>query len=678
MYTYLRNEVQPSRIVAVMDAPEVLKLLSSGRHDGAFLPEIQGHYLAEKLKLSNLKKVEASIPSKMFCFAVSQGNPELLYQLNEGLNVLKATGDYQRIYEKWFGVYDGSLTGRILRFILFFLIPLLVLLGISFLWSWSLRRQVKRKTSELQQELHERKKAEKALGESEERFRTMADFTYDWEYWAGPDGEYIYVSPSCERVTGYSPDDFKKDPKLLEKITHPEDLASFSRHIAEISEKSGAQYAEFRIITRDGKERWIGHVCQPVLNDEGVVLGRRSSNQDITGQKQVEEEKERLGLRLLEAQKTEAIATLAGGIAHEFNNALVGISGNIQLLQMGLNDQKDISKYLGRMNESSSRMANLTSQLLAYARGGKYQPEKISLASFVEETLPLIRHLFGPLVQVETEVLCDDPFVDVDRTQMQMVLSAVMVNAAEAMGKEGCIKVVIGKEKIGKKAAKIDSALKSGAYVCLAIEDNGKGMDEDTKNRIFDPFFTTKFQGRGLGMSAVYGIVNNHNGWIRVDSELGKGTTVRIFLPAAEVEVKKEEAPKTEPSTGTGTVLLIEDEENVMEVSRNMLERLGYRVIAAKTGKEAIDIATTYDGAMDLAILDIVLPDMWGNELYPLLKKARPHMKVIVCSGYSIDSPAQEILNAGAQGFIQKPFSLAPLSAKLKETLDDRSTRQTH
>ena len=553
-----------------------------------------------------------------------------------------------------------------------------MLLGISFLWSWSLRRQVNRKTSELQQELGERKKAEKALGESEERFRTMADFTHDWEYWAGPDGEYIYVSPSCERVTGYPPEDFIKDRRLLEKITHPDDLASFHRHLDEVSEKPGAMYTEFRIITRDGKERWIGHVCQPVLNEDGVLLGRRSSNQDITGQKQIEKEKERLGSRLLEAQKTEAIATLAGGIANEFNNALVGISGNIQLLQMGLSDGKGIDKYLDRMNDSSTRMANLTNQLLAYARGGKYQPEKISLGVFVDETLPLIRHLFGPLVQVETEVLCDNPFVDVDRTQMQMVLSSVMVNAAEAMEKKGCIRIAIKKEEVGPQAVNGGSPIKPGSYVGLAIEDNGKGMDEDTKNRIFDPFFTTKFQGRGLGMSAVYGVVNNHNGWVRVDSEPGRGTAVEIFLPAVEVEEKKEEAPKTEPSAGTGTVLLIEDEENVMEVSRSMLERLGYRVIAAKTGKEAIDIVSTYDGALDIAILDIVLPDMWGNELYPRLKKARPLMKVIVCSGYSIDSPAQEILNAGAQGFIQKPFSLAPLSAKLKETLETAPTRHTH
>ena len=211
--------------------------------------------------------------------------------------------------------------------------------------------------------------------------------------------------------------------------------------------------------------------------------------------------------------------------------------------------------------------------------------------------------------------------------------------------------------------------LKPGPYVCLTVEDDGKGMNEQTRNGMFEPFFTTKFQGRGMGMAAVYGIVKNHDGWIYVDSELGKGTTVRIYLPAIEIEIEKPEDAEAETPAGSGTILMIEDEDMVIDVTRTMLEMLGYRVMVAKTGKDAIHIAETFDGQIDLALLDIKLPDISGINLYPLIMKARSNLKVIVWSGYSIDGPAREILDAGAQDFLHKPFTFAALSEKLKEVL---------
>jgi len=202
------------------------------------------------------------------------------------------------------------------------------------------------------------------------------------------------------------------------------------------------------------------------------------------------------------------------------------------------------------------------------------------------------------------------------------------------------------------------------------MEDDGKGMDKETKSRIFEPFYTTKFQGRGLGMASVYGIVKNHDGWISVYSEIGMGAVIRTYLPAVGVQAKEVAKPKIKPAKDRGTVLVVEDEEIVMDVSRAMLEYLGYHVLAAKTGKEAIQIAKALDVDIELAILDIALPDMDGRSIYPLLMDARPGLKVVVCSGYSIDGPGQKILDAGAQGFIQKPFALAALSEKLNEVLE--------
>jgi two-component system cell cycle sensor histidine kinase/response regulator CckA len=325
------------------------------------------------------------------------------------------------------------------------------------------------------------------------------------------------------------------------------------------------------------------------------------------------------------------------------------------------------------MKQSAHRMAHLTSQLLAYARGGKYNPQPMSLSNFVEGALPIIQHILDPDIRVETDLPLDIMDVNIDRTQMQMVLSAIVANSNEAIDPPGRIRISTRNMDIDQEFIKDHPGLTPGSYVCLSIEDDGKGMDEETRNRIFDPFFTTHFMGRGLGMASVYGIIKNHDGTTTVDSEIGKGTVVRIYLPAIEAEEEVEEKvvpePKVELAGGEGTVLVIEDEAPLVKLFRQILERLGYRVLEAKTGEEAVELAKTFDGQIDLALLDIKLPDMDGGRVYPLIMEARPDLKVIVCSGYSIDGPAQAILDAGAEGFIQKPFLIAPFAEKLKEVL---------
>jgi len=242
-------------------------------------------------------------------------------------------------------------------------------------------------------------------------------------------------------------------------------------------------------------------------------------------------ERKNIQARLQEAQKMEAIATLAGGIAHEFNNALCAVIPNVDLLKSKFPDNDEIIKHAQPIQNSAERMAHLTSQLLAYARGGKYRPQKIFLNNLVQDTLPYMKHLIKAGIVVETDLDEDFFYVEADLTQMQMVLLAVMMNAAEAIETAGYIQLTTRREEITGDFAKGHLDLKPGAYVSLTIEDSGSGMNEETRIRVFEPFFTTKFQGRGLGMAAVYGIVKNHDGFVMVDSELGQGTMVRIYLP---------------------------------------------------------------------------------------------------------------------------------------------------
>jgi two-component system cell cycle sensor histidine kinase/response regulator CckA len=260
--------------------------------------------------------------------------------------------------------------------------------------------------------------------------------------------------------------------------------------------------------------------------------------QDITRRKLAEEEKKEL-----RTQRMESIFALAGGIAHDFNNALSGITGNIELLKMDMPDMASIDRYIDAMSNAAQRMVRLTDQLLAYARGGRYWPTNISLSTFVEETLPMIQHEIASVIGVKTNLAGDIFEVEADITQMHMVLSAVVTNAAEAIEGEGQIIIRTSNEEIDDGVAKYHPGLKPGRYACLTVQDDGKGMDTETKHKIFEPFFTRKRKGRGLGMAAVYGIVKNHGGWISVESQLEKGTVVRIYLPAVEENPREMKKP---------------------------------------------------------------------------------------------------------------------------------------
>jgi len=505
------------------------------------------------------------------------------------------------------------------------------------------------------------KVAEEALRQSEEKYRLLIENATDAIFIA-QDGVLKFTNPKAEELAGYPAEELTNMPFL--DLIHPEDRDRvLERHMERLNGEERPSTYSFRVLNRS--ERELSVELSTVVINWGGRPATLNFLRDITAQR-------RLEVNLQQAQKMEAIATLAGGVAHEFNNALMGILGNIELLKMDLPEDERRDRYFEAMKGSGHRMSRLTDQLLAYAQGGKYQPKNLKLDDFVIQTLPILQHDLKPQVRVETHFPKDISYIKADYAQGQMVLSALLANSNEAIEDEGLIRITAGNKDVDEDFAKQHPGLMAGYYVCLTIEDDGKGMNEEEREKVFDPFFTTKFQGRGMGMAAVYGIVKNHDGWIYVDSELGKGTTVRIYLPVSEIQVDKPQKGTVEVSRGSGTVLMIEDEDVVIEVTQAMLERLGYRVVVAKTGKDAIHITETFDGQIDLALLDIKLPDMEGGKVYPLIMEARPDLKVIVFSGYAIEGPAQDILDAGAQDFIQKPFSLATLSEKLNKVLEGK------
>ncbi|MGA1865817.1 MAG: response regulator [bacterium] len=400
----------------------------------------------------------------------------------------------------------------------------------------------------------------------------------------------------------------------------------------------------------------------PILDRGGKLTGYTHTLKNITQSK-------RLEAQLQQAQKMESIGTLAGGIAHDFNNLLMGILGHTSLMLLDIDSSHPHYNKLKTIEKQVESGVKLTRQLLGYARQGRYDVRPINLNQLVQETsetfgrtrkeITIQLNLSGGLFPIEA-----------DQGQIEQVLLNLYVNAADAMpgGGDLIIKTMnITQEDFKRKM--YDP--KPGNYVLLAVTDTGIGMDRNTRKRIFEPFFTTKEMGRGtgLGLASVYGIIRGHEGHISVESKKGHGSTFTIYFPATKKRVRNTAKDSDRFIKETGTVLLVDDEEIMLDVGREMLEVIGYRVLTANNGNEAVEVYKNNRDTIDVVLLDMVMPNMGGGETYDQLKEISPNIKVVLASGYAIDGEATMILQRGCNGFIQKPFNVSELSQKLGEIL---------
>jgi two-component system, cell cycle sensor histidine kinase and response regulator CckA len=518
-------------------------------------------------------------------------------------------------------------------------------------------------------DITDRKFSEEKLRESEQRYRTVADFTYDWEHWLDLDGKLLYVSPSCERITGYWAQDFLDDPKLMSKIIHPDQSPNIVDHfhVEEKGDDHQSYNFDFRIVCRNGETRWINHVCQRVSSETGQPLGRRGSNRDITDRKNLERQ-------LLHAQKMEAIGTLAGGIAHDFNNLLQVIQGYSELILLRKQPDDEDCADLQKVYESSKRGGDLVKSLLLFSR--KVQPElrPMDLNHEIVEIQKLLFHTVPKTIKIELRLTGEPKTVLADPSQIGQVLMNLGVNARDAMPDGGTLAIGTANVELDSFYCSVYPYLKPGTYVLLTVSDSGHGMDKKTLSRIFEPFFTTKEVGKGtgLGLATVYAIVKQHSGYIQCYSEPGRGTTFKIYLPAVQATEEPEAFPEKAPIIGgTETILLVDDDNSIKDLGASTLNHFGYQVITAPNGKEALEIYQQQGDDIALIVLDLMMPEMDGRHCLAEILKINPKAKVLIASGYTEPWQGSGMQANMAKGFIKKPYDARSLLQMVRDTLDD-------
>ncbi len=510
-------------------------------------------------------------------------------------------------------------------------------------------------------DISDQKRSEEALRESEKKYRMVLETSLDAIAVYDMEGKVTYFNPSFTRIFGWTleerlgrkidlfvPDDAWPDTrKMIKKVLAGENFSGF----------------ETRRYTKTGDIIHVNMSAAIYKDKNGNPIGSVINLRDITEQKKLE-------TQLLQSQKMESLGTLSGGIAHDFNNLLMGIQGRISLMLVDGDTSYDHYDHLKGIEEYVASAADLTKQLLAFARGGKYEVKPTDMNELVNKSA----EMFG---RTKKEITIFNKnqeglwTVDVDRSQIEQVMLNLYVNAWQSMPGGGELYLETENVLLDDRSVK-PYELKPGKHVRISVTDTGVGMDKATVSRVFDPFFTTKEMGRGtgLGLASAYGIIKNHGGIINVYSEKGKGAIFNIYLPASEKEIVKKKELSEDILKGAETILLVDDEEIIIEVGRALIKKLGYKVLVANRGKAAIKLYEVNKDEIDMVILDMIMPDMGGGETYDMLKEINPDIKVLLSSGYSIDGQAAEIIQRGCNGFIQKPFNMMHLSQKIRNVLD--------
>jgi len=502
----------------------------------------------------------------------------------------------------------------------------------------------------------------KAAEEARQRMVEVLEATPDLVSIFDQDGKRLYLNRAGRRMLGVG--EGQDVSNIRVRDAHPERESDLMDRAMALAKEEGSWVGETTLVDRDGNETPVSQVIVAHKNEDGELLFVSSSCRDIRDIKSLEEQAR-------QSQKMEAIGRLAGGVAHDFNNLLTAISGYAQFLEPELADNEAASSDLKEIQKAADRAASLTRQLLAFSRRQVLNSKVLSLNSVVADMHKMLRRLIGEDIELVTVLQEDLANVRADPSQMEQVVMNLAVNARDAMPGGGRLVIETANVTIDSDILSDLPGARPGRYVMLSVSDTGMGMDEATRFRIFEPFFTTKEKGKGtgLGLSTVYGIAKQSDGYIYADSESGKGTTFRMYLPPVEEpQAAEHDTPELAQKSGSETILLVEDEDTVRELARRVLERSGYRVLLARNGNEALELCGSHRGPVHLMLTDITMPQMSGPELAREAASRFPGLKIAYISGYS-EANTKEL--PGPYGdLLGKPFTAEALIAKVREVLD--------
>ncbi|WP_224983806.1 ATP-binding protein [Geomonas agri] len=534
-----------------------------------------------------------------------------------------------------------------------------------------LRTSMARMVSMLDGRYRELQQEARRYSESEKRFRTVIDTLPDLLWLKDADGVYLSCNKMFERYFGAPERDIvgKTDYDFVDRKT-ADFFRSYDRRAIEAG---GHSRNDEWLDLADGERLLVDVIKTPMYDMEGRLVGVLGVGHDVTERRRAEEEKDRLEGQLHQAQKMESVGRLAGGVAHDFNNMLTVILGHAEMALMKLPPTHEVYGNLEQIRNAGNRSANLTKQLLGFARKQTIAPRALDLNDAIAGTLKMLQRLISEEVHLAWHPAPQLWHIKMDPSQLDQILANLCVNARDAIGGVGIITIETANRTVAAGYAGTHVDAVPGEYVVLSVSDDGSGMDKETVSHIFEPFFTTKAvgEGTGLGLSTVYGIVRQNNGFINVYSEPGKGSTFSIFLPRdLEQEETRQEAVRQEVRGGDETILLVEDEPAILALADSMLKGLGYRVLDASSPAAALALAEEHRGRLQLLITDVVMPEMNGRDLSEKMKSRCPALKVVFVSGYTAEVIAERgVLDPGIN-FLQKPFSLAELAGKVREVLD--------
>jgi PAS domain S-box-containing protein len=510
-------------------------------------------------------------------------------------------------------------------------------------------------------DITELKRSQASLVESEEKYRLLVENAKE-AIFIFQDNKFRFSNHHAIKLASRIGMPRKGKPPLEDYI-HPDDRREMAAELVKQlnGERSNPRSTVFRLLAEDGESIWVE------LNTVNLTWQEKTATlnfmRDITSNKVLEHQ-------FQESQRMEALGTLAGGIAHDFNNLLMGIQGNISLIHLDYEDDPTLDEKLKSIEDCVESGSRLTKQLLGFARGGKYVVRPMDMNKIIQSTADM----FGRTRKAITIHGHYEPelwTVVVDGNQIEQVLVNLFLNAWQAMQERGELYISTENVKLSKLFVK-PHEVPPGRYVKITVKDQGIGMDEATKRRIFEPFFTTREPGRGtgLGLASSFGIIKNHHGIITVSSQLGKGSTFFLYLPASDKPPEDEILSQDSLESGTETILLVDDEAYIVDVGKMMLEGLGYSILTANGGKMALEAFQKNNGKIELVILDLVMPDLDGEAVFNEIRKIDPDLKVLFASGHYMVEQTRALLDKGATDFIEKPFNLRQLSTKIRNLLD--------